>query len=169
MQTSSFVLQDGSHDFTVYLVLKAGGSQNQYADVFDNNHGGSNATAAGPVMQQNSNDLNQMTLGWWSGSTYTGSSTFSVSSTDFQLHENRKSGATATHAIDGTEVVNTTVVATIAQDPPVPLAVGSNTYVPGREWSGDLAEFIYFNRPLTTAERATVTAYLATKYALTVP
>ena len=170
MISAPFVLQETSNDFTFYAVLKAGTTQNQYADIIDNNHGGSNDSySAGPVWQQNVAATNNMGVGCWSPaptSNYTGGSPWNVSSSAFTLQEVMRSGTTQRAFVNATQVMAEGVYA-IINKPSVPFALGGNTYIPQRRWDGDMAEFIYFNRALTPTERAEVEAILGAKYGIT--
>ncbi|TNF28643.1 MAG: hypothetical protein EP329_17435 [Deltaproteobacteria bacterium] len=169
MISGAFVLQQTSNDYTFYAVLKAGTTQNQYADILDNNHGGSsNATSAGPVWQQNVSNTNNMGVGFWANppGVYSGGSPWNVSTAAFTLQEVQKAGTQQTAWVDGSVAISEGVQA-IMNKPSVPFALGGNTYIATRRWDGDMAEFIYFNRALTPSERAEVQQILATKYAIT--
>lgn len=164
LNTSNIVLQGGATDFTVFLVVRAGTSQNVHADMYDNSHG---SNTAGPMIQQSGTNLNVYASAWWNGSSYSGTSTFTVSSAAFQIHHTHKAGATVRHFINGGLATNNSVPANMAQ-PSVPLYVGRGN-IGGRSWNGDMAELVYFNRALSDAEQQQMKFYLAQKYAVSGP
>jgi hypothetical protein len=133
------------NSFTISLWVSAAGTQNQYADIFDNNHTGTRNM----VCQQNSNNLNQYAFDVIGSSTSSSTGFFTLS-TNTWTH--------LSFTFDGSVVrgyLNGSMFATGGSCTPN----WSSQYLRlgqwgggGRNWNGKYGNFMIYDRPLTATE-----------------
>ncbi len=154
LQTAPFDLLQGSPDYTVFLVGKAGPTQVSYADVFDWDHG----WGYGFVLQNDGSATNRFQLN--------GAVPFTLNASGYGLLTVIKAGA-AEWIYGEARLLDYGVAGTFAQYPPRALALGSkaNLAYP-RFFNGEVAELLIYSRRLSEPERQAVAARLSAKYGL---
>jgi hypothetical protein len=133
------------NSFTISLWVSAAGTQNQYADIFDNNHTGTRNM----VCQQNSNNLNEYAFDVIGSSTYSSTGFFTLS-TNTWTH--------LSFTFDGSVVrgyLNASLFGTGGSMTPN----WSSQYLRlgqwgggGRNWNGKYGNFMVYDRALSSTE-----------------
>lgn len=156
LQTASPVsLLTGSQNNSVFVVVRPGATQKQYADILDYSH----ASNVNLVMQQNGSTTNNFGFRGGSGQTLS-TSAFQVISAVFT------NGSYEYSYRNGQNQVSV-LPATVSYSEPNYFTLGnkSNEAFP-RQFNGDIAEVIIYNRALGTQERQNVEQSLLIKYGL---
>jgi hypothetical protein len=133
------------NSFTISLWVNAAGTQNQYADIFDNNHTGTRNM----VCQQNSNNLNQYAFDVIGSSTYSSTGFFTLSTNTWTY---------LSFTFDGSVVrgyLNASLFGTGGSMTPN----WSSQYLRlgqwgggGRNWNGKYGNFMIYDRALSSTE-----------------
>lgn len=155
--TAARDLLGGQQNYTFYAVTRPGTTQKQFADIFDYSHAG----FFNFVIQQDggstntfyNNGLANQTLTAGVPSIYGG--TFVNGGT-----------ITGTSRLNGGNAQTQSVGGTVSFGVPNNFRVG-NWINGGREFNGQIAEILIYNRVLTGAEQQQVEAYLSARYDIT--
>jgi hypothetical protein len=142
----------GTKNFTLFIVVKPGGTQATYADIIDYNH----ANCRNFVIQQNGSSLNQFV-----------NPVQQLDSTKFQVLTFGYEFAAARFfsALNGTNW-QSFVNCSQTYLEPSRLSVGGNLNFPLRVFNGDIAEIIVYNQALTLTEEVAVESTLKTRYGI---
>jgi len=127
-------------EFTISMWINPASSQNQYADILDNNHDGDSNWA----LQQDSSNNNQY---GWGGS-------FTLSANNWQHLTIQRSGTTCYSYVNGVLVTSATCYPSginYDSSPSRNLNIGRHNTL-GRYWNGTLDEIAIWNRSLTADE-----------------
>jgi hypothetical protein len=152
---ASVDLLAGQTSYTFFAVARPGTTQKQYADIFDYSHSG----GVRFVIQQDGSNTNAFyNNGVTAASQTLPTAGFSILAGSFV------NGGTGTTRLNGGNAL-AGPASTNSWAAPASLRVG-NWSSAGREFNGQIAELLVFNRMLTAAEVGQVESYLGTKYAI---
>jgi len=144
---ASINLLNGGPDYSVIVVTKPGETQKQYADIIDYSH----STYKNMVLQQDDNYVNSFRLN-------TGPRQLSTNS--FQII----TAVGFSVCVNNTSCIDYPWQA-ISYNEPAFFTVGNKSRrAYPREYNGNVAEIIIYNRKISDAERQQIEAYLVNKY-----
>ena len=142
----------GANNYTLFIVVKPGGTQATYADIIDYNH----ANCRNFVVQQNGSSLNQYAYPLQQ----LDSSKFQVLTFGYEF-----AAARFFSAVNGANWLSS-VNCTQTYLEPSRFSVGGNLNFSSRVFNGDIAEIIVYNQALTLTEEAAVENTLKTRYGI---
>ncbi|MDO7877299.1 FG-GAP-like repeat-containing protein [Hymenobacter sp. ASUV-10] len=153
--TGAVDLLAGQTNYTFFAVTKPGTTQKQYADIFDYSHSGGSRF----VIQQDGNSTNTFyNNGVTAANQVLPTAGFSILGGTFA------NGGTGTSRLNGGNALSGPA-STNSWATPANFRVG-NWSLTGREFNGQIAEVLVFNRVLTATEIGQVETYLGSKYAI---
>ncbi len=153
--TGACDIRNGSNDLTIIAVVKPDPAQSNSPTVIDLGEGGYFPYGI------KGNQYNQFYFGWTGGAN-TQTPLASVSSDRVQVVSGVKNGTLASIYLNGAEVGQSSVTATIDL-PPAPMAIGNGTS-PHYGYNGLVSEILVYNRALSDAERTLVEQDLMSRY-----
>jgi len=134
--------------FTISLWVKPGTTQQQYADLFDNNHTG----AQNFVFQQNSTVVNQYTFGTLNASASCSTGVFNLTASTWQyVTAVREAGAVKVY-VNGVEVASATANCQLPITYTSPSLYFGGHATLGRYWNGQMDEIRAYSRALSSVE-----------------
>lgn len=137
----------GSVDSTIFLVTQPGTTQQQYANILDQQH-----DSVSFAIEQNGNTTNQYGIG---------GALFTLDSTRGQTLSSVRAGDSQKDYLNGRKIDDLTTGLFSPQMRPF----GIGGWISGgRFYNGNIAEIIVFNRALSDVERVAVESYLNQKY-----
>lgn len=138
-----------SSTFTICLWVKPGSSQSTYADIFDNNHTGTQNF----VCQQNADALNQYSFGVNGSNTANnrGTSLFTLTSNTWVFLSFSWDGDKVKGYTNGNIFSTSTGGGSLSYTSPN-LRLGGWYYGGGRNWNGSYGNFYLYNRALSDNE-----------------
>ena len=156
--SDNYINLDGSNDYiglgtffdynkyTIALWVNPGSTQNTYADIFDNNHTGTQNF----VCQQNVNNLNEYEFSMIGASTYSATGLFTLSANTWTFLSFTFDGSVARSYINGS--LNGTGGSMTPNYVSPNFRLGSWHYGDSRFWNGKYGNCMIYNRHLSASE-----------------